>query len=262
MLKQLIKKSAYRLAPGWASELDQRRWLMKNVRELNHRAAGCRTASDYLTALNETHGFPAWQNRGEILKLMELVEALKPRRACEIGSMEGGTLFLLTRMCDPESHVISLDWSYTEARRRSFPRFARGRQRLSLVEADSHAPSTRRRVEELLEGEPLDFLFIDGDHSLAGVALDFEMFAPLVRAGGIIAFHDIVPDVRARRGEMTLRDSGGVPIFWREVRERYPDCREFIDDPEQDGCGIGIIRWPGRLLPGTVGQRAIPTGAN
>jgi cephalosporin hydroxylase len=249
MLKQLIKKTAYTIAPRLTAELDDRWWLQKNARELVRRAADCRSAADYLGALEGTKGFPAWQNRGEILALLEVVAELRPRRACEIGSMEGGTLFLLTQMCDPDAHVVSLDWRYTEARRRTFPQFARHRQRLSLVEADSHDPATRDRVRDLLEGEPLDFLFIDGDHSYAGVAQDFEMFAPLVRPGGVVAFHDIVADVRARRGEPTLRDSGGVPQFWQELRGRYPDHREFIDDPEQDGCGIGMIRWAGRLIP-------------
>lgn len=247
MLKQLIKKTAYTIAPRLTAEIDDRWWLQKNARELMGRAADCRTAADYFDALESTRGFPAWQNRGEILALLDLVADLRPARACEIGTMEGGTLFLLTQMCAPDAHVISLDWAYSEARRRTFPRFARHQQRLSLVEADSHAPATRARVVELLDGQPLDFLFIDGDHSYAGVAHDFATYAPLVRPGGIVAFHDIVPDWHASRGADTLRDSGGVPQFWREIRSRYPDCQEFIDDPDQDGCGIGIIRWSTHL---------------
>jgi hypothetical protein len=33
-------------------------------------------------------------------------------------------------------------------------------------------------------------LFIDGDHRYEGVRRDFEMYSPLVGAGGLIAFHD------------------------------------------------------------------------
>lgn len=249
MLKQLIKKTAYTIAPKLTAKIDDRWWLQKNARALMRRTQDCRSAPDFLDALDETHGFPAWQNRGEILALLDLVATLRPHRACEIGSMEGGTLFLLTQMCDPDAHVISLDWRYTPARRRAFPQFARHRQRLTLVEADSHAPATRRRVQTLLEGQPLDFLFIDGDHSYSGVYADFEMFAPLVRPGGVIAFHDIVPDNRARGRAPSLRDSGGVPRFWQHLKGRYPDAKEFIDDPDQDGCGIGMIRWPGRRTP-------------
>src|SRR3954454_8995494 len=162
MLKQLIKKAAYKVAPGWSAKVDDRMWLKKNVRALGRSAAECRSAADYVSALEGTRGFPSWQNRGEVLALLEVVGELRPRRACEIGSMEGGTLFLLTQMCHPDAHVISLDWRYTEARRRTFPQFARHRQRLSLVEADSHDPATRARVQNLLDGDPLDFLFIDG----------------------------------------------------------------------------------------------------
>ena len=245
MLKQLIKRTAYKIAPRLSAEMDDRWWLAKNVRELSRRAAACQTVADYLDALEATHGFGVSQNRSEVLAMMEVVRALRPRRACEIGSAEGGTLFLLTRMCDSAAHVISVDWEYTTARRHCFPRFARPQQVLSLVEGDSHDPATLERVRMLLDGEALDFLFIDGDDSYAGVKQDFELFSPLVRSGGAIAFHDIVPDARRRRGARTLRDSAGVPQFWRELRARYPQWREFIQDPDQDGRGIGMIRWTG-----------------
>ena len=37
-----------------------------------------------------------------------------------------------------------------------------------------------------------DFLFIDGDHTVEGVTKDFLLYRPLVRKGGVIAFHDIL----------------------------------------------------------------------
>ncbi len=79
------------------------------------------------------------------------------------------------------------------------------------MRGDSHSPQTKVRVAEWLAGNKLDFLFIDGDHSLPGVAQDFEMYGPFVRSGGIIAFHDIVPDFRTRFGARTDADVGQVP---------------------------------------------------
>ncbi len=38
--------------------------------------------------------------------------------------------------------------------------------------------------------EPIEFLFIDGDHNYEMVKLDFELWFPMVIEGGIIAFHD------------------------------------------------------------------------
>jgi predicted O-methyltransferase YrrM len=41
---------------------------------------------------------------------------------------------------------------------------------------------------------PLGMLFIDGGHSEASVATDYDGWAPWVAPGGALAFHDIFPD--------------------------------------------------------------------
>jgi len=45
------------------------------------------------------------------------------------------------------------------------------------------------------------------------------MYSSLVRKGGIIAFHDIVPDYYTRYGIRTGSYSGGVPIFWTKLNK-------------------------------------------
>jgi len=44
------------------------------------------------------------------------------------------------------------------------------------------------------EFNTIDFLFIDGDHSIEGCKLDFELYAHKVVKGGYIAFHDFYAD--------------------------------------------------------------------
>lgn len=39
-----------------------------------------------------------------------------------------------------------------------------------------------------------DMLFVDGDHSYAGVKRDVELFRPWIKSGGIISFHDYIPE--------------------------------------------------------------------
>ena len=40
----------------------------------------------------------------------------------------------------------------------------------------------------------IDFLFIDGSHRYEDVIRDFDIFSPHVKAGSIIAFHDVLPN--------------------------------------------------------------------
>ena len=56
----------------------------------------------------------------------------------------------------------------------------------------AQAPALRAAAQKL-GGAELDFLFIDGDHSYAGVKQDFEKYSGYVKRGGLIAFHDIRP---------------------------------------------------------------------
>ena len=83
----------------------------------------------------------------------------------------------------------------------------------------------------------MDFLFIDGDHSYEGVKRDFADYAPLVRPGGLIAFHDIVPGGPGKHG-----DPGGVPIFWRELAVSRVDATELVEDWDWGSCGVGVVR--------------------
>jgi len=127
--------------------------------------------------------------------------------------------------------------------------FARRSQELTCLAADSHAPECVEGVRTWLAGARLDFLFIDGDHSFEGVSTDYASYASLVdEKVGLIAMHDIVPDFRTRYGTPTEADVGQVPAFWARLRSNA-NMAELIEDVEQDGYGIGVVRsgsegWP------------------
>jgi cephalosporin hydroxylase len=244
----MIKRATYQLVPRWAPAWDDFWWLRKKAIELRRCAAPCSQFSEYLAALERNGAFPACQKPSEILTLLELVAKIQPRFLCEIGTASGGTLFLLAQACAPAARMISIDLSCSAAKRRAFTRFAKKGQQLFCLQADSHAASTKAHVVDYLSSQKLDFLFIDGDHRYDGVSRDFEMYSPLVRAGGLIGFHDIVPDFKTRFGTPTCSNVGEVPRFWSEVRKLYPTSQEFVDDPGQDGYGIGVIHWP-RTIP-------------
>jgi cephalosporin hydroxylase len=186
----------------------------------------------------------SWQVPSEIVGLLCTLEADPPRRVLEIGTASGGTLFLLTRIAAPDALVLSVDLrrgefggGYPRWRAPLYRSFAREAQRVELVTGDSHARRIRDQIRQLLDGRPLDFLFIDGDHSYEGVKQDFADYAPLVRSGGLVAFHDIVPGGPGKHG-----DPGDVPAFWRELKIGYPDATELVEDWDWGSCGIGVIR--------------------
>jgi len=216
--------------------------LVSRAGRLAREAEGLSSPAAWFDLVCRFDDFRPLQVRSEIVGLLERVAVLRPARVCEIGPYLGGTSFLFARVAAPDATIVLLDLAMPWARRRALRRVAGRNQRIVCIAGDSRDPAVRRRVESCFGGAPLDFLFIDGDHRYAGVAADWRDYAPLVRPGGLVAFHDIVADHRARFGRDTPSDSGGVPQLWAELRQRYgAAASELVADAEQDGCGIGII---------------------
>ncbi|MGH8543072.1 MAG: class I SAM-dependent methyltransferase [Gammaproteobacteria bacterium] len=181
------------------------------------------------------------QHRGEMLPFLELLGARRPKVLCEIGSARGGSLFLFSHVAHPEARILSIDISNHGERRALFRRLVQPDQHLTCIEGSSHSRATHEQFRSWVGNDPLDFLFIDGDHSLEGVASDYERYGSFVRSAGLIAFHDIVPDYRTRYGIGTGTYAGGVPTFWSRLSKDTTHAYEFIDHPLQDGYGIGAI---------------------
>jgi predicted O-methyltransferase YrrM len=174
------------------------------------------------------------QIRSEITNLLSVVSSLRPRAMLEIGTAHGGTLLLWAAVADPCATILSLDFAgYAKWMVPLFNSFARDKQRIELVQADSHELSTQKSVEGMLEGSELDFVFIDGDHSYQGVKQDFQMYCSLVRPGGLVAFHDIVRHPPSTGCE--------VGKFWDEIKQLY-DHEELVENWGQRWGGIGILR--------------------
>ncbi|CAD6491115.1 MAG: Methyltransferase domain protein [Candidatus Argoarchaeum ethanivorans] len=184
----------------------------------------------------------------EILGLLRILDSVKPKVMLEIGTANGGTLFLFPHIASMDATIISVDLpagtfggGYPTLKIPLYKSFALSHQKIHLIRADSHSQSTLERVQSILNGKEIDFLFIDGDHTYEGVKKDFQMCSPLVKNGGIIAFHDIVPGLK--------ENVGGVPKFWQEIKS---ECKylEIVKDWNQGGYGIGVI------YKNTIGYKA------
>ena len=179
----------------------------------------------------------------EIAKLLEIIRKTKPKVILEIGTAKGGTLFLFAQIAGPDAIVISIDLpggrfggGHPKWMTPIFKSFFKENQELYLIRRDSHDPLTLNIVKSILADRLVDFLFIDGDHTYEGVKKDFEMYSPLVRRGGIIAFHDIVPHDRVHDPHGAV----GVPRFWNEIKHSYKYL-EIVKDWNQGWAGIGVL---------------------
>ncbi|HEV7396247.1 MAG TPA: class I SAM-dependent methyltransferase [Pyrinomonadaceae bacterium] len=200
----------------------------------------------------QSHLFRPLQKKSEITRLLEIVSSINAHTICEIGSAGGGTTFLLTQAAAQDAVIVTIDLEFSRPRQEAIIRFASNTQRVFCLEGNSHHPQMVREVRNCLDQQTLDVLYLDGDHSYEGIKTDFELYSPLVRPGGIIVFHDIVPDFKTRYGIETTSYVGGVPQFWNELKGKAPQVEEIIEDPSQDGYGIGIIFTggePGKLIP-------------
>lgn len=180
------------------------------------------------------------QSRLELEALLGEVRRLNPSTVVEIGTASGGTLFMLTRAAADDATLASIDLpggafggGYPLWRAPLYRSFAKSGQRVHLLRRDSHDPSTLEALKGVLGGRSVDFLFIDGDHTYEGVKRDFETYRSLVRPGGMIGFHDIVPH--------SAESGCEVNRFWKEIRGSF-DSMEFVENWRSQFGGIGLLR--------------------
>ncbi len=121
----------------------------------------------------------SWKGRTTILMGLGLRDAAVPLADCRVYAID--------------HHEGGSDLAELTARRGSSLQDFRENIRRSgiadrieemIMPAEEAAPILEKR------GVQLRLLFIDGDHDESSVRADIRNFAPLVRAGGIIAFHD------------------------------------------------------------------------
>jgi cephalosporin hydroxylase len=225
---------------------------LEALKDGRHRVQSPEQLYDFVSTFNYRGiTITSWQKKAEIVSLLRLLEKTRPRRIAEIGTAKGGTLFMLTQVAAPDATIVSVDLPggrlggasspvrnrYPQWRARLYRGFRRDKQSVHVIRADSHDVATVEEVRRRLPDGNVDFLFIDGDHSYEGVRRDFELYSPLAAAGGLVAFHDIVPGGPGKHG-----DPGEVPVFWSEVRNEQAVEAEFVEDWDWGSCGIGVIR--------------------
>lgn len=79
----------------------------------------------------------------------------------------------------------------------------------------SRDPGVVANVYQHVNGQ-VDLLFIDGDHAYGSVLTDWLLYHPLVRSGGVVAFHDSL---------LAIPGYYAVPAFLEQLRAGTVDGR-------------------------------------
>lgn len=198
--------------------LSHLRWtlhMMRHRRRLfraHHRLA----AVDFNSGLGDS----AWLLYG-------LARSLKPKVCVEIGSARGksacyvgmalmengfGKLYAI----DPHTRT---NWNDSQSVD-TLPVIEHNIKSLGLTK---YVEIVRKTSNDAVKewSQPIDLLFIDGDHTYDGVRHDWESFSPFLAEFGVTVFHDTLwdlnPDPKWHRPDM------GVPGFVEYLRkEGYP----------------------------------------
>lgn len=186
------------------------------------------------------------QNLQEFEELLKEYQKIKPTKFIEIGSLYGWTLQHFIHYSQPGSTGLSIDLPVrnfvgphdrrVEKQEHNYknvwPSWAKANNcKLHLIPDSSQKNLTLERTKQIFKNEQIDFLFIDGDHSYEGVKKDYQMYSPLVRAGGIIAFHDIGKN-----------EEGGCNLLWNEIKKTKTSFKEFLyEDNSEKGIGILFV---------------------
>ncbi|HYD49164.1 MAG TPA: class I SAM-dependent methyltransferase [Terriglobales bacterium] len=112
----------------------------------------------------------------------------------------GGTLVCVDHHRGSEEHQVGEEYHDAElfdvsiGRLDSLPQLRRTLHRAGLEEHTVLLVAASRRAAAIWS-RPLGMVFIDGGHSDAAAHGDYESWSPHLAAGGILAIHDLFPDL-------------------------------------------------------------------
>ncbi len=181
---------------------------------------------------------PVAQLRWELEQLVELYKSCQPRTVVEIGVQSGGTLYHWLTHAPDNAIVVGVDLIGHRPKDQSsylplWESWCREGVVFRFIQDDSHREDTMERVRNYVGG--IDWLFIDGDHTYEGALADFEMYGPLVNAGGVIAFHDLMTPTNPVQQHIQ------VGRLWREIQACGYITQEFRASTGAPWGGIGVI---------------------
>ena len=152
------------------------------------------------------------QVRKEILEFSKfLLKCEKRENILEVGLGYFGSTHFLWRLIFDRVATIESNHArfltFGKNMREYYKKWILDDGRSSFFGGFSSEPSIIEKVYRSFQSG-IDTLFIDADHSYRGILSDWLIYAPLVKSGGIVAFHDL---------ELDYDYDGGPKGFFKDL---------------------------------------------
>jgi len=162
------------------------------------------------------------QNVEELFSAFMEMWKIHPSRFMEIGSLNGGSLYILAGACAPGAVIACFDIKRVTKRQAILDDLRREGFLTYEQIGDSGSMQTLDRFKKMFP-RGLDALHIDGDHGKPNCFLDFEWYGTSVRNGGLVLIHDIATKFECAEA-------------WLELRHRYRHA-----EYKNGGQGMGVL---------------------
>lgn len=169
------------------------------------------------------------QSPEEFAMLIDALHGRKIDSYLQIGSAAGGSERFICEKCKVKNLFIVDMGDHPEFPTwRDLNKPALENKCVSVVEfiGDSHSDEAEVFVKSIGK---MDLIGIDGDHTPAGAAMDWELIVPALRPGTLVWLHDTCT------ANMRACDAGAGEVF-AKLKERH---KVLLD--VQDVFGIGLV---------------------
>ena len=182
------------------------------------------------------------QDPQELEAILLLYRKLRPKKVLEIGSLYGGTLWHWIQKSEPGTVIVSVDMIPNNKEHRA-NRVLESRKewngwaetaRVELVPIIGSSTDLMI-IESVKFYQPFDFIFVDGGHDYETVHSDYNNYYPMLRKGGLMAFHDIAALEENKHNI-------AVGSWWREMTAAKMFTGKIMESiTRKRNWGIGII---------------------
>ena len=189
--------------------------------------------SEMKDVIRVTDGINGWMNDSELTWLAE--KACQSSTIIEVGTYQGRTTKLLSRVCEGKVYVIepwfgnqynsiTCSWEWSEDAENSKEIFyhnlkdevASGKVEVLEMTSEEAIPVLKER------GIIADMVFLDGDHSAPVIDHDIKEYLQFVRSGGVFCGHDAQNDFPDVLNALNTNLHGwvqtGAGAIWSRVR--------------------------------------------